>query len=323
MRRSLQFATTNMHTSLFNILLFVSYGTTQMVIPTMLRFECSQLVVDRLDPLVSPGSIPSPHLQVSVYEVNVRHTLTSSHQIVGGNSFNASMNPATHDLPVASTCTSCTFSEDFSKYWTAVLYFGARNGTFKRVPRFVSEGLHGNGGIIVYYIPDATNSSSVTAFEPGFRLLVADATAISPSVPRKLCQRCMPVTRDNSWLNCAASDYQSLPKGFCPGARDHQSHVAYANGSNATDVCPTGKCPASHLVVIPQVMYEVVWDTRIFNDVNFQPFVYSTGEHTESTFSGGKTIRYNVLWTRAALADTCSVLKSQTTEEAMKCTIPR
>lgn len=34
----------------------------------LLRFQCSQLVVERLDPLVAPGSIPSPHL----------------HQIVGG-----------------------------------------------------------------------------------------------------------------------------------------------------------------------------------------------------------------------------------------------
>ena len=41
----------------------------------MLRFACSQLVVERLDPLVTPGSAPSPHV----------------HQIVGGNSFNATV----------------------------------------------------------------------------------------------------------------------------------------------------------------------------------------------------------------------------------------
>lgn len=38
----------------------------------MLRFACSQLTVERADPLVSPGLIPSPH----------------THQIIGGNSFN-------------------------------------------------------------------------------------------------------------------------------------------------------------------------------------------------------------------------------------------
>lgn len=40
-----------------------------------LRFGCSQLVIERIDPLVTPGSNPSPH----------------THQVVGGNSFNATV----------------------------------------------------------------------------------------------------------------------------------------------------------------------------------------------------------------------------------------
>lgn len=40
-----------------------------------LRFGCSQLVIERTDPLVNPGMIPSSHM----------------HQVVGGNSFNASV----------------------------------------------------------------------------------------------------------------------------------------------------------------------------------------------------------------------------------------
>ena len=91
----------------------------------MIRFSCSQLVVARMDPLVNPGVAVSPHV----------------HQIVGGNSFNVSMDPAGHDLVRDSTCTSCTFSEDFSNYWTAVLYFRARNGTYKRVRQFPNVGL--------------------------------------------------------------------------------------------------------------------------------------------------------------------------------------
>src|SRR4051794_39380553 len=89
--------------------LLVQQGSGQSASMPMMRFECSQLVIDRLDPLVTPGILPAPHL----------------HQIVGGNSFNASMDPATHDLPTKSTCTSCTFSDDFSNYWTAVLFFRA------------------------------------------------------------------------------------------------------------------------------------------------------------------------------------------------------
>lgn len=113
----------------------LEHGACQRARPSMLRFLCNKLVIDRLDPLVTPGSIPSPHL----------------HQIVGGNFFNATMDPATHDLVKLSTCTSCTFTEDLSNYWTAVLYFRARNGTYKRVPQSVSEGLRGEGGITVYY----------------------------------------------------------------------------------------------------------------------------------------------------------------------------
>jgi hypothetical protein len=36
---------------------------------TMLRFGCSEVAIDRIDPLVNPGQAPSPHM----------------HQIVGGN----------------------------------------------------------------------------------------------------------------------------------------------------------------------------------------------------------------------------------------------
>ena len=120
----------------------------------MLRFACSQLVIERLDPLVSPGSNPSGHL----------------HQIVGGNSFNATMTPKDYDPSTKSTCTSCTFTEDFSNYWTAVLYFKARNGTFKRVPQVGNGGPQGqlvqNGGIDIYYIPPYDGRTKVTAFAP-------------------------------------------------------------------------------------------------------------------------------------------------------------
>ena len=84
---------------------------------TMLRFGCPQLVIDRIDPLVNPGQVPSTHV----------------HQIIGGNAFNASM--ASTDISSLATCTTCQFSEDLSNYWTANLYFKARNGTYKRVPQ--------------------------------------------------------------------------------------------------------------------------------------------------------------------------------------------
>lgn len=100
----------------------------------LMRFGCSQLTVDRIDPLVNPGSLPSAHM----------------HQIIGGNSFNATMEPIVHDPSTASSCTSCTYSEDFSNYWTANIYFKARNGTYKRVPQVANLGLGVKGGMTVY-----------------------------------------------------------------------------------------------------------------------------------------------------------------------------
>jgi hypothetical protein len=83
---------------LFAVLVFASAAKAQNVSrgAAMMRFACSQLTVERLDPLVNPGVVGSPH----------------THQIVGGNSFQSDMKPVEYDLVEKSTCTTCTFSED-------------------------------------------------------------------------------------------------------------------------------------------------------------------------------------------------------------------
>lgn len=95
------------------------------------------------------------------------------------------MDPVTHDLPSLSTCTSCQFTEDLSNYWTAVLFFKARNGTYKRVPIRGNVGFEGaNGGMTVYYMQDGLadfeQKSTVTAFRP-----------VSPLCPS--CQKWFPL----------------------------------------------------------------------------------------------------------------------------------
>lgn len=68
------------------------------------------------------------------------------------NSFNATMDPS-KDMPGESTCTSCQFTEDFSNYWTAVLYFRAQNGSYKRVPQLGNNQFKtANGGLTIYYM---------------------------------------------------------------------------------------------------------------------------------------------------------------------------
>ena len=117
-----------------------------------LRFGCSTLTIQRLDPVVEPGKVPSAHL----------------HQIVGGNAFNASMNG---DVGERGTCTTCTFSEDFSNYWTAVMFFKHANGTYKRVPIMQNTALPNgiNGGMTVYYTQrdfQGNGNVKITSFKP-------------------------------------------------------------------------------------------------------------------------------------------------------------
>ncbi len=123
-----------------------------------LRFPCSTLTIQRLDPAAQPGANPSGHV----------------HHIVGGNAFNITMEG---DVGARATCTTCQMAEDFSNYWTAVLYFkDPTNGTFHRVsPTAVQPLLGGSGGaqggLTVYYTQfdlskDNVKQQPVKAFPP-------------------------------------------------------------------------------------------------------------------------------------------------------------
>ncbi|KAF2182302.1 hypothetical protein K469DRAFT_587248 [Zopfia rhizophila CBS 207.26] len=251
----------------------------------MLRFACSQLVVDRVDPLVNPGMIYTPHL----------------HQIVGGNSFSITMDPTNHDLPAKSTCTSCSFKEDLSNYWTAVMFFKHKNGTYKRVPQVGNGGPQGKlvnkGGLDVYYIP----SGKVTAFKKGFRMLAGNAAETNPSKVAKgnICHRCWTSPNEDQFVGsapCTGTDTVDIPAdpkckmirqtiifptcwdGKNLDSPDHKSHVAYGQGSGANG---GGACPSTHPVKLPQIMYELMWNVTTFADKSLwptdgsSPFVYS------------------------------------------------
>ncbi|KAI0157965.1 hypothetical protein GGR52DRAFT_564688 [Hypoxylon sp. FL1284] len=255
--------------------------------PTLgvVRFHCSQLVVERIDPLVEPERNPSSHV----------------HQIVGGDSFNSSMYPATHDLVEDSTCTTCQFSEDFSNYWTAVLYFRAQNGSYKRVPQLGNNQFEtANGGLTIYYMQDAIYDqqqlSSVKSFQPGFRMFVGNVNARTIEQAanfRQLTYVCM-----DTWT-MRAPEVMQFPNRPCKegimtavrfptcwdgknlDSPDHMSHMSYPETGTFES---GGPCPATHPVRTAQVMYEVVWNTKIFNDLwpedGSNPFVWSFGDAT-------------------------------------------
>jgi hypothetical protein len=242
----------------------------------MLRFACSQLVVDRVDPLVNPAMRYTPHL----------------HQIVGGNSFNLTMEPVTYDLVKRSTCTSCSFVQDLSNYWTAVMFFKHRNGSYQRVPQVGNGGPQGKlinkGGMDLYYIPNGR----VTAFKPGFRMLAGNAAETQDSKVSRanICHRCWTSANEDTFVGgapCTGSDTVAIPSetrckmirqtlifphcwdGKNLDSPDHKSHVAYGQGSGATG---GGACPSSHPVKLPQIMYELMWNvTNFANDKNAWP----------------------------------------------------
>ncbi|KAK4663784.1 uncharacterized protein QC763_0079070 [Podospora pseudopauciseta] len=250
-----------------------------------LRFGCATLTVQRLDPIVEPGKVPSSHV----------------HQIIGGNAFNASMDPKV-DIAEKATCTTCSFrltqftSEDFTNYWTAVMYFKARNGSYKRVGQYPNALLGSlTGGMTVYYLQQDFNSNGkqkITAFKPGFRMTVGSPTATNGNNPglRYTCLKDVmtrfPETADFPKEPCPAGimaihHFPACWDGKNLDSPNHQDHM-YNTGKGA--FTNAGPCPSSHPVRMPQVALETMWDTTPFNNKDLwptdgsQPFVWSYGD---------------------------------------------
>ncbi|SPQ26470.1 73cd40c6-3568-4e87-9233-1521ec5bb1ec [Thermothielavioides terrestris] len=307
---------------------------------TMLRFGCAQITIDRIDPLVQPGMVPSAHV----------------HQVVGGNAFNATI-PVT-DVSKLATCTSCTFDQDLSNYWTANLYFRARNGTFHRVPQMANQQIgNANGGQTVYYTAPGPNT--VTAFKPGFRMFSGDVNRRQPSglgQRKQSCFRCYtgPNFQGNTYSPCfdPKLDTEGFPTTPCPGgirssvlfpicwdgknldSPNHIDHVAHPVDGPATFAQVDGQCPSTHPVKIPQIHYEIVWDTSKFNNKEdwpedgSQPFVLSTGDptgygqHGDYVF-GWKDNALQHAMDNHCFGPTCNGLTTQGFDKANQCTVKK
>ena len=109
---------------------------------------------------------------------------------------------------------------------------------------------------------------------------------------------------------------------------DHMSHMSYPETGTFESA---GPCPATHPVRVGQVMYEVVWDTKPFNNLPWptdgtSPFVWSFGDatgfanHGDYVFGWKGDALQNILDTPCIFNCPASVAKTQSIAEMNKCT---
>ncbi|RXW18758.1 hypothetical protein EST38_g7097 [Candolleomyces aberdarensis] len=227
------------------------------------------------------------------------------------------MDPSVLDPAKAATCTTCRFAEDKSNYWTAVMYFRHPNGSYIRVPQMANHNTgpgYQAGGMTIYYFQPGppTKNLNITAFAPGFRMIVGHPMRRTDDIPttspeyRQTSYRCFET--EDPLANAVpgyAGDTFHLPNKICEhGIRsniyfpqcwdgvnldspDHSSHVAFPGDTSSTGLHIFGTdCPATHPVRLPLLFIEIIWDTRQFNDPEIwpkdgtQPFVFSMGDPT-------------------------------------------
>ena len=132
-------------------------------------------------------------------------------------------------------------------------------------------------------------------------MLAGDPTLrTKPTGAMTMCHRCLSKADriiGGNGAPCDRSDTSEFPNKPCPGgiratvifpscwdgknvdSPDHKSHVTYASGAAMAG----DKCPSTHPVRIPQVMYEIMYDTSGFANAAYykngkQPLVYSFGD---------------------------------------------
>ena len=142
-----------------------------------------------------------------------------------------------------------------------------------------------------------------------------------------------------SRVSCCQSLTAIKPDSSCWDGKNldtpnHQDHVAYPTSGPADFLSLGGSCPSTHPVRIPQLMYEVVWDTTKFNDRSqwpadgSQPFVLSTGDstglgqHGDYVFGWKDDSLQKAMDTAGCFGATCSSgLKTQSIDRARACAV--
>ena len=186
------------------------------------RLPCkSPIVVERADPIVSPGQV-SNHL----------------HTIMGGNGFDFTMD---YNSTQRSTCSSCTVIGDNSNYWVPALFYQNQDGTFESVDQV--------DGATVYYLQRAGTGETLKAFPPGFRMVAGNPFKRTPGddfASQAISYACLdyngparPETPNFPNYNCpdglrAQVFFPSCWNGKDLDSPNHMSHMSYpANSYNS------------------------------------------------------------------------------------------
>ena len=176
-----------------------------------MRFSCSQLAVDRLDPLVSTGSVPSLHL----------------HQIVGDDSFNATMDPRRVTSPHYRRAPAAPSPRICSTTGRRAL-LPCPQRTYKRVPQSVTRRRH--RGIL----HDGAGESFHTAFQVPGQELQGVPPLHAPD------GRCEP-------LQLPRARYPDATGGFLRGRHPLRHHLPTCWDGRNTD-SPNHRSHAAHPV---------------------------------------------------------------------------
>ncbi|KAJ7756245.1 hypothetical protein B0H16DRAFT_1314999 [Mycena metata] len=233
------------------------------------------LTTQRLDPIISPGSVS-----------------THAHSVLGGSNFG--LNTSTAALR-KSSCTSIPIPEDKSNYWfpVGVKHFPWSNGTFTRQAhsRLV---LFRSNCYLDYLFNDTPGYT--TEFPDDFRMVSGDPT-LRTLDPSSFAQQA--ITFLCLDFNGKSNRYNELPRSIsCPSgirsqinfpscwngkdtdSTDHKSHVAFLSTGPDNGTCTD---PGSSPRFICQLVY---WISQVFEDQRkdamtpSQPFVQVESDPT-------------------------------------------
>ena len=214
--------------------------------PGIFTDRCATTVTAADDPIMMPGMTG----------------MSMQHDFFGNTKPSASSEPAN----LVGGSTSCSTSADASAYWLPVVY---QNGAALKP-----------SSALIYWRAPAASAASVATMPAGISMIAGDEGATAPQSARVVDWTCTPGA--SKLMQKAANTPHDCPAGHdlrlvitFPNCWDghtldgrSRENVAYA-GSD-------GKCPSSHPVQIPQIIFHVAYPTTSGSGITL-----STGPSTQ------------------------------------------